>query len=131
MIVASTSSCKLVLTSCLCLLVAFVAGCTQPPQIATPHIAATFGGKVLFFERVHDVNQDIQILSGDIKLVHTEDIWYALMGSGTFRYRRHEYFCDGEGLYREGKPLDLSRGGLIMRDDGSVERVNPHVFMPK
>lgn len=96
-------------------------------SIAKPPVKIQAPGYFLFVEGGQNLEDVLTVVNGDLEFnCSGPDTGYCtLTGQGQVLIHGHRCTLSPDRLSCNGDPLDLSLGGVLIRDDGSIVPVNP------
>lgn len=97
--------------------------CSHTSEISRPYVVIAFTGVDLFIEGSETIEEVVVVRSGTLEFMKDEGggyNYFKTIGAGSFSVRGLAFRYDGDTMVCEGKPLDFSRGGLLIRPDGTV-----------
>lgn len=109
-------------------LLVLCSSCLGRAHIESPYVAITAADVVLFVEGATTCDE-LKVVEGDIAFESVGEEWgprwYRLSGLGRFVYEGSTYEVSASGLYRNGRLLDASGRGVILREDGTARFIKP------
>jgi hypothetical protein len=108
--------------------------CSHLPHVEQPYLLIHFPGIDFFIEGEASVDSVRPVGSGDFRLVQEEGFAtyrYRAVGDGAFIVRDYECHVLPKTISCNGRKIDRSLGGVILKRNGELLAVNPLIVSAK